>query len=113
MKKAINSLVLLGALAGVLAVGLPANADIKEVFTKNCKKCHGEDGKGQTAKGKKEHAADWTTAEFQKGIKDDEIVKAILEGKSDSKGKMKGMKDKVSEAEAKELVKVVRGFGPK
>ena len=39
----------------LLAAGAVAAhaADAKELWDKNCKKCHGEDGKGKTAMGKK------------------------------------------------------------
>jgi len=104
--------VLAGALATVLFAGvLPAHADVKDVYKVNCKKCHGWDGKGDTPQGRKEKAADWTTAAFQKRVTDDQIVKTILEGKESDGKKMKGLKDKVSPAEAKELVKIVRAFG--
>ena len=96
-----------------LALGLAAPAalaDAAAIYTKNCASCHGKDGKGQTTMGKKSGARDYTTAEGQNWT-DAEGVKAILEGVKDgSKTKMKGYKDKVSEAEAKELVAYIRKF---
>ena len=47
------------------AVSLRA-ADAKENWDKNCAKCHGEDGKGQTAKGKKLKLKDIRAADVQK-----------------------------------------------
>lgn len=91
-----------------LGLGLAAPAalaDAAAIYTKSCASCHGKDGKGQTTMGKKSKAKDYTTAEGQKWT-DAEGVKAILEGA----GKMKGYKDKVSEAEAKELVAYIRKF---
>ena len=109
-KTLIAGLALAGALCGLLAG--PASADVKDVYKTNCKKCHGWDGKGDTPQGRKEKAQDWTGADFQKKVTDAEIVKTIREGKTESDGrKMKGLKDKVSEADAKELVKIVRAFG--
>jgi mono/diheme cytochrome c family protein len=32
-----------------------------EIFTANCAKCHGTDGRAKTAKGKRLHATDFTT----------------------------------------------------
>ena len=56
--------------------------------------------------GKKQKVKDYTTAEGQK-FSDADGVKAILEGM----GKMKGFKDKgITEADAKDLVKMIRGF---
>lgn len=82
-----------------------ALGDAAALYAKSCASCHGKDGKGQTAMGKKSKAKDYTTAEGQKWT-DAEGVKAILEGA----GKMKGYKDKMSEADAKELVAFVRKF---
>lgn len=89
------------------------SAEVKEIFSKNCKKCHGWDGKGQTPQGKKVGARDWTSASYQKGAKDDAILKTILDGYKDPKDpkrKMDGYKGKVTDAQAKELVKVVREY---
>ena len=108
-KKWLTGLAITGALAGFLAA--PVSADIKDVYKTNCKKCHGWDGKGDTPQGRKEKAQNWTDADFQKKVKDSEIVDAILNGKKEADGRqMKGLKDKVSEADAKELVKIVRAF---
>jgi cytochrome c6 len=99
----------------LIALGLglaapAAMADAAAIYTKSCASCHGKDGKGQTTMGKKSGARDYTTAEGQKWT-DAEGIKAILEGVKDgSKTKMKGYKDKVSEAEAKELVAYIRKF---
>ena len=93
-------------LAAALMIAAPAAyGDGAAVYEKNCASCHGKDGKGQTTMGKKQKVQDYTTAEGQKWT-DEEGLKVILEGK----GKMKGYKDKVTEAEAKDLVKYVRAF---
>lgn len=99
------------ALAGSFLIAAPAAlGDAAEVYSKNCASCHGADGKGQTKMGKKSGARDYTTAEGQKWT-DAEGVKAILEGVTkDGKKKMKGFTGKVTEAEAKDLVKYIRGF---
>ncbi len=91
----------------------PISPEIKEIYGKDCKKCHGWDGAADTAMGKKLKMSSFTSADFQKKIKDDAIAKAILEGwtdPNDPKRKMKAYKDHISEAQAKELVKVVRAF---
>jgi mono/diheme cytochrome c family protein len=93
------------AAAFILGTGI-ARADAAALYAKNCKSCHGADGKGQTTMGKKSKAKDYTTAEGQKWT-DAEGVKAILEGM----GKMKGYKEKgITEADAKELVAFIRKF---
>ena len=45
-------------------------ADAKEVFEKNCAKCHGEDGKGKTKMGEKLGVKDYTDAKEQDKMKD-------------------------------------------
>lgn len=94
-------------LASALLIAAPAvYGDGAELYAKNCASCHGKDGKGETTMGKKQKVKDYTDAKNQAAFTDEEAVKAILEGK----GKMKGYKDKVTEAEAKDLVKYIRAF---
>jgi mono/diheme cytochrome c family protein len=94
-------------LSAALLLATPAAfGDAAALYAKNCKSCHGADGKGQTTMGKKSKAKDYTTAEGQKWT-DAEGVKAILEGA----GKMKAYKEKgITEADAKELVAYIRKF---
>jgi len=96
--------------AALLLASPVAFGDAAELYAKSCASCHGKDGKGDTKMGKKAGAKDYTTAEGQKWS-DAEGVKAILEGVKDGdKSKMKGYADKISEAEAKELVTYIRKF---
>jgi mono/diheme cytochrome c family protein len=86
-------------------------ADAKENWDKNCAKCHGPDGKGQTTMGKKLGIKDYTDAKVQEALKDDAMTKAIKEGVKDGeKTKMKGFGDALSDDEIKALVKYVRDF---
>ena len=86
-------------------------ADAKELWDKNCKKCHGEDGKGQTAMGKKAGAKDYTDAKVQADLKDDAMAKAIKEGvKKDDAVKMKAFGETLSDDDIKALVTYVRAF---
>jgi mono/diheme cytochrome c family protein len=82
-------------------------ADAKENWEKNCQKCHGADGKGKTAMGKKLEIKDYTDAAVQAKLKDDEMAKAIKEG---VKPKMKAFGEVLSDDEIKALVKYVRDF---
>lgn len=86
--------------------------DVKENWTKQCAKCHGEDGKGQAAMGKKLGVKDYTDAKIQEKLKDEAMVKAIKEGVKDADGKtkMKGFADALSDDETKALVKHIRAF---
>ena len=99
------------AIAACAAVSAYAG-DVKENWTKQCAKCHGEDGKGQTAMGKKLGVKDYTDAKVQEKMKDEEMVKATKEGVKDGEGKtkMKGFADALSDDEIKALVKHVRAF---
>ena len=106
MKKAI--LVAVAVLAGS---SLPIlAADAKTIWDKECTKCHGADGKGETKMGKKLNVKDYSNAKVQAEMKDDEMVKAIKEGKTeDGKTKMKAFKD-LSNDEIKSLVAYIRKF---
>ena len=96
----------------LLATGVVVRAaDAKENWTKNCAKCHGEDGKGQTRMGKQAGAKDYTDAKVQEGLKEDAAFKVIKEGlNQDGKKKMDPYKDKLSDDEIKALVAHIRSF---
>ena len=66
------------AVAGAVTVRA---ADAKENWEKNCTKCHGPDGKGKTKMGEKLGIKDYSDAKVQGAIKDDEMAKAIKEGR--------------------------------
>jgi cytochrome c553 len=86
-------------------------ADAKENWEKNCVKCHGADGKGQTAMGKKLGLKDYTDAKVQDALKDDQMTKAIKEGvKEGDTAKMKAYGDSLSDDEIKALVTFIRGL---
>lgn len=103
-KIALASLVL--ALAGGVSYAAPAS----ENWENSCASCHGADGKGQTKQGKKLKIRDYTDAAVQAELKDEEMVKAILDGVKGDNGKerMKGFKDELSEQDAKDLVAFIR-----
>jgi mono/diheme cytochrome c family protein len=101
---------ILVAAALVLPVSV-ASADAEAVYSKNCASCHGKDGSADTKMGKKSGARDYRDAKVQASFTDKEAYDAIMNGvKKDGKTKMKGYSSKVSEAEAKELVKYIRAF---
>jgi cytochrome c553 len=67
--------------------GLFTRADGR-AFEKNCAKCHGADGKGDTKMGKKVGAKRPSDAKVQAELKDDQAFKAIKEGLKDKEGKL-------------------------
>jgi mono/diheme cytochrome c family protein len=96
------------ALASTTAALSAADADAN--WDKNCKSCHGADGKGDTTMGKKLEIKDFTDAKVQAGFTDAQLTKAIKEGvKNGDTTKMKAYTD-LTDDEIKALVAKVRAF---
>ena len=93
----------------VLALAASARADGSSVYSDNCTKCHGDDGKGQTKMGLKLEARDYTDAKVQASFTDDEAFKAVKEGmKKDDKTLMKP--SELSDDDIKAAVTFLRTF---
>lgn len=107
MKKTIALIVV----AMMAAVASARAADAKANWEKQCVKCHGADGKGDTKMGKKLEVKDYTDAKVQAAMKDEEMAKFIKEGKKDKEGKTR-MKpaENLTDDEIKALVAHVRSF---
>ncbi len=85
-------------------------ADAKAIWEKDCAKCHGVDGKGDTKMGKKVEVKDLTDPKVQAELKDEKMAKAIKEGVKDGdKTRMKAFSD-LSDDEVKALVAPVRSL---
>jgi cytochrome c6 len=109
MKKTLALTLLAATFAAAASLGYAATA--AENWDNNCAKCHGADGSGNTKMGKKLKLKDYTDAQVQANLKDDEMAKAIKEGVSeDGKQKMKAFKDDFSDAEITELVAYIRAM---
>ena len=102
-----SSLLLAPALALGMALSAPVKAGPSENFQTYCAVCHGDDGKGQTPKGKEKGARDFTVAKWQKSVDDTRLEDSITKGR----GKMPSFKTKLSADDIKALVKEVRSFG--
>jgi cytochrome c6 len=108
-----KKLVVLGLALFVGGVVSLQAADAKENWDKNCAKCHGADGKGDTKMGQKLQVKDLTTAKVQEELKEEEMTKAIKDGvkeKDSDKTRMKGFGETLSADEIKALVAYVRGL---
>ena len=111
-KKTIMKKLLTLSVVILAASALSATAgDAKEIYEKDCAKCHGTDGKGDTKMGKKLGAKDYTDAKVQAELKDEAAVKAIKEGLKDKEGKqLMKPAEGISDADAKALVAYMRKF---
>jgi len=87
----------------IASAGMSYGEDASALWGKHCASCHGKDGSGGTAMGKKLGVKDYTK---EQGFSDAEATKVIMDGKD----KMKGFKGKISEADAKALVAYVRSL---
>ena len=83
--------------------GAAFGADAAARWAQNCASCHGKDGSGNTAMGKKLGVKDYTK---EQGFSDAEATNVIKNGK----GKMKAYKGKLSDADVKSLVAYVRSL---
>ena len=111
-------LVFLGSLFLAYVLWAPvqdAYADAKEAYTKECVKCHGDQGKGDGAtlvkvKGK---AMDWSNKAGMSKVSDDDLTKIITEG-GGAVGKSKLMPaygKKLDEKAVKEMISFIRSMG--
>jgi cytochrome c6 len=90
-----------------------AAADAPAIWTAQCQKCHGADGKGQTVMGKKLHLKDFTAASVQAELTDAAMTTAIKEGiKSKEGNTLMKPAEGVTDADITALVKLVRGMVP-
>ena len=94
-----------------LAAAIPAGGREKEgpsaLFVEYCAKCHGEDGRAQTPKGKQLRARDFTDPEFQSSKSDADLIKTVTKGGED----MPEFGKKLTKEQIETLVKLdVRGF---
>lgn len=95
--------------AGLFLLSAPAQAqDAAGTYKTKCAMCHGPDGKGDNAMGKKLGARDFASPEVAKQT-DDEMAGIIAKGKN----KMPGYEKSLKPEQIKGLVAYIRGLAKK
>jgi len=85
----------------------------KDLFTKNCRSCHGADAKGDgPMKPKDSHPSDLTDAEWTRGSTDGEIFAVVRDG-AGPQFIMKGYKSRMTDNDIWNIVNYIRSLGPK
>lgn len=84
------------------AEGRSMRADGGSDYATSCSRCHGGDGRGQTAKGRQTHAGDLTKST----VSDAKGIRMITNGS----GEMPAFKDSLSPAQIKAVMAYARGF---
>ncbi len=96
------------AVAGIAALAAEATPSLPPLFVQKCVKCHGEDGRAQTPKGKKMKARDFTDPDFQQHKSDEQIVDTITNGTDKD---MPAFGKILTPEQIESLRMVVRSFG--
>lgn len=91
------------------ATGLQAQ-DAKAIYDKECAKCHGANGNGDTKMGKKLGVKDYTDAKVQAEMKDEKAIKAIKEGLKDGDKTLMKPLEGATDDQIKALVAYMRKF---
>ena len=96
--------VFLAAVSGVVAEGNTAPKDLSLFYQQNCARCHGADGSGRDAAGKRLHGDNFANPVWQQRTDDDAMAKVILKGKFFGLA-MPSFRNSLSQEEALRMVK--------
>jgi len=111
-KVRVLGVVVFGAIAAAGVAAYAAGTEEthpSELFKQYCAKCHGDDGKAKTIKGKFLKARNFTDAEWQADKTNADLIKSVTDGKDD----MPPFGKKLTAEQIDSLVKNdVRGFAP-
>lgn len=106
MKRFIYFAMMIAVAALVLGVALPGYAeDVAALYKAKCASCHGADGKGDTAVGKKLGVRDFQSPEVAKSS-DAQLIEITVKGKN----KMPGYENKLTQDQIKDLIKFIRSL---
>lgn len=83
---------------------------VDELFNRNCARCHGADGRGDTPSGHLFKSPDFTDAEWWKKNSDTSSVRDLRSIVTRGKGSMPGFGKKLTASQIKLLVGRVRSF---
>ena len=110
MRRYMKKLLVISVLVAAMAALSSRAEDAKAIYEKECTKCHGPDGKGDTKMGKKLNVKDYTDAKVQAELKDEAAMKAIKEGLKDGDKTLMKPAEGLSDADIKALVAYMRAF---
>lgn len=99
---------ILTLLVMAVVIALPLSADGPSVFKSKCAACHGQDGKGETAMGKKLGIRSLASKEVQKQS-DADLLAITKKGKN----KMPAYDGKIPESDLKAVVAHIRTLAQK
>lgn len=108
----IAALAVFGLIAalGVTLLATERQEGPSALFKEFCARCHGEDGTGNTPKGKQLMARDFTDSDWRSAKSDADLIKAIIAGGES----MPAFGKKLTPEQIESLVKNdIRGFGRK
>ena len=90
-------------LAVCITPAMAGGKDLRAFYMQNCAACHGPDGSAVNAEGKRLKGRDFTDPEWQRGARDEKMVKTILKGKFFGLA-MPGFKESLTPDEAQQMV---------
>lgn len=110
MNRTFRLLTLLSLTAATPALAEEPLPDAKPLWRKRCAGCHGEDGKGDTAVGRKYKVADLSDVSWPLAWSKPRVKQVIEQG---VEGKMPAWKEKLTAAEIDALTAFSFSFAPK
>jgi mono/diheme cytochrome c family protein len=93
---------------GTRVGGALVGSDGKKIFNARCSICHGIDGRGNTASGRKLKASDLRAPDVQ-SQSDDLLMETVMDGM----GKMPGFKRKLNPDKIQQVLAYIRELGQK